>query len=255
MTALRMKPPFWKRNKPKRNNDIVKLRPASLPKSQRFETPADTLNESERSQLLLGQCTQSDYLADCRGGFCQCKKPYCPLCAREFRRWFIGEMLRIVKTEERSIHIMTLLLKATSSDEMNDVDLAQYSHMLRKRLDRSGMSDAMVIGGFEVAYKAKLRSWFFHINLVVIGGTNQAIARFEESFEGSELSRPTLTVALNDLPEQLSYVLKFCTYHRPFQQRGPKKSPAVPLNRKEHLALVQWMHQREFADFILGLCT
>ena len=59
-----------------------------------------------------------------------------------------------------------------------------------------------------------------------------------------------MTVALWDLPEQLSYVLKFGTYHRPHKQRGSAKSRAVPLNKSEHLALVQWMHQREFKDFL-----
>lgn len=133
---------------------------------------------------------------------------------------------------------MTVLLEIVGSYQLKDVDLAPYRDMLRKRLDRAGLGNAIVIGGFELAYKEKQKSWIFHINLVVIGGGESAIEHFQSSFDESDLYRPTMTVQLKDLPEQLSYTVKFCTYHRPFQQYGPAKSAAVPLNQKEHLALV-----------------
>ena len=116
--------------------------------------------------------------------------------------------------------------------------------------DTRWVGRAVVIGGFEVSYKAKAQKWILHINLVIMGGSAKAIAKFESSFDESELDRPTMTVELEDLPEQLSYMLKLCTYHRPFKQHGPGKSRAVSLNRREHLALVRWMDQREFSDFL-----
>jgi hypothetical protein len=56
---------------------------------------------------------------------------------------------------------------------------------------------------------------------------------------------------LRDKSEQLSYVLKFGTYHRPYEQQGAAKSPATPLNPKEHATLLKWMSQFEFEDFLL----
>jgi hypothetical protein len=53
MEQERKKPPFWRRNKPNPKYDISLLRPANLPKGQRFETVADAREESERSEKLL----------------------------------------------------------------------------------------------------------------------------------------------------------------------------------------------------------
>lgn len=250
MVSNRKKPPFWQRKSPRRRHDIAVLRPESLPRGRRFETIADARRESERSQELLGSGVKAEFLAECRAGYYQCNNPYCPICARTFRRWFTGEMLRVAKTESRTAHICTILLEAAGRSHINDLDPGPYRHMLRKRLERAGFNRTIVIGGFEIFYRARAQQWILHINLVVIGASESAIADFEGSFDESDLSRPTMTAALRDLPEQLSYVLKFSTYHRPHKQRGSTKSRAVPLNKSEHLALVQWMHQREFKDFL-----
>jgi hypothetical protein len=108
----------------------------------------------------------------------------------------------------------------------------------------------VVIGGVEVAYRAIDKKWILHINLIIIGGRKAYIKKFQASFARSDIDRPVVTVGLNNRAEQLSYVLKFTTYHRPFTQRGPAKSPARPLNGPDHRALVHWMHQREFTDFL-----
>jgi hypothetical protein len=89
-----------------------------------------------------------------------------------------------------------------------------------------------------------------HTNLVIIDGTLEAIEQFEETFLDSDIKKPALKEKLEDLPKQLSYILKFTTYHRPFTQLGSRKGPAVPLNPREHCALVSWMAQWKFQDFM-----
>jgi hypothetical protein len=64
------------------------------------------------------------------------------------------------------------------------------------------------------------------------------------------MERPIIRKRLKDPPEQLSYILKFGTYHRPHEQHGPSRSDAKPLNPREHAALVKWMSQFEFNDFL-----
>lgn len=122
--------------------------------------------------------------------------------------------------------------------------------MLRKRLLRAGLGDAVVIGGFENVYKARQKEWVLHINLVVIGGSKSAIEKFQESFGESDMERPIMKVLVNDPAKQLSYVLKFTTYHRPHERRSSSRAQARPLNTPEHLALVQWMSKRTFKDLI-----
>jgi hypothetical protein len=249
MRNKRKMPQFWRRNKPSRKHDITLLMPRNLPKGKRFETPEDVHEESQRSEALLGTTEEATILASCRGGPA-CHNTFCPICARRFRKWFIGELLRITENETRRIRVLTVLLEAADRKAMSNLDFRRHAHVLRKRLQRAGLGGAGVIGGVEMAYRAKDKKWILHINLVIIGGRTASIKRFQASFARSDIDRPVVTVGLNSRAEQLSYVLKVTTYHRPFTQRGPVKSRAVPLNRPEHKAIVQWMHQREFTDFV-----
>jgi hypothetical protein len=117
-------------------------------------------------------------------------------------------------------------------------------------LERSGLGTVPVIGGIEIVYKAARQVWVLHTNLVMIGGDNSRRAKFKEMFQTDEIDRPLLRTALKDQAEQLSYVLKFTTYHRP-QQQGSARAPAKPLNPRDHAALLKWMSQFEFQDFLL----
>src|SRR6266702_8973773 len=86
MSINRKKLPFWRRTKPQKRYDIALLRPATLPKGQRFETEQDVRYESERSELLLrsyaGHSRQlARTLCACREGDVICDQPCCPICA------------------------------------------------------------------------------------------------------------------------------------------------------------------------------
>ena len=230
------------------------LRPGDRPKGERFETLADARAESERSEELLrsfsgGSRELAEFLQECRAGDYQCNKPFCPVCARIFRRWFIGELLRVTKGNE-AVHIYTVLLQQASQYKINNLDPTPFRHFLRKRLERAGLVNVPVIGGFEIVYKAKNRVWVLHVNLVIIGGKKSAHNEFKRGFENSDMERPIIGAKLKNAPEQLSYILKFSTYHRPHEQHGPSRSDAKPLNPREHAALVKWLAQFEFKDFL-----
>jgi len=252
MNATRKAKPFWRRTKPPKSRDISLLRPSSLDKGIRFETAADAIAESLRSERLLACTNRSSlpeqYLSECRAGYYHCEKTYCPICARDFRRWFIGELLRIVEQCEWRSQLVTLLLE--KSQNLHDLRPEDYRPLLRRRLDQAGLHDTPVIGGFEMVYRAQDKSWVLHINLLFLGSAKLALNRFVDSLGSDNFVRPTQTVPLRDLPEQLSYLLKFTTYHRPFRQTGPKRSPAKPLNAREHVALVTWMSKYKFTDMM-----
>jgi hypothetical protein len=257
MAKDRRKAPFWRRTTPKQQDDIAFLRPESQPRGRRFETAADAREESERSEQLLrsfsrGNKDVADFLAECRAGDYECTKPFCPICNRVFRRWFIGELLRITKGHDQ-VHVYTVLLKEAPKDKIDSLDPAAFRPLLRKRLLRCDLGKVPVIGGFEIVYKAAKRVWVLHANLMMIGGDKNARKKFRQTFEDDDLERPVVRAALKDRPEQLSYMLKFSTYHRPHEQHGPTKSQAKPLNPKEHATLLKWMSQFEFADFLLLL--
>ena len=255
MTRRRYRPPFWRRRKPLPQHDITKLLPPDLEKGDRFETIDDARIESERSELLLKQAggeglKLAKALQGCRETGQKCDQTFCPLCARDFRRWFIGELLRLSQLAAKPITTLTVLLKKAPRDKIDKLDPKEFRGILRKRLERAGLTDAVVIGGFENVYRARQREWVLHINLVVIGGQEAAMDKFQESFANSAIERSVRGAPLNDPAKQLSYVLKFTTYHRPYEQRYAEKGRATPLNAPNHLALVQWMSQKSFKDFM-----
>ena len=103
MTNRPPKPPFWRRKIPPAKYDIALLRPEPLPKGKRFETVQDAHEESKRSAALLrstadGNLDLAETLSDCRNELYQCDRPFCPICARIFRRWFTGRLLRSLGT-------------------------------------------------------------------------------------------------------------------------------------------------------------
>ena len=249
MSNKRKRKAFWRRRKPRREHDITLLKPRTLKKGKRFETWCDARQESERSQALLREGEAAALLAGCRNGE-RCERPFCPICARQFRRWFIGELIRVAESQTEPIYVLTVLLKTADRSAISELEFRRPSHMLRKRLQRAGLEHASVIGGVENAYRARDRKWVLHVNLLVFRGDERAIARFSDTFKRDDIERPVVTVPLIDLPKQLSYLLKFVTYHRPYAQRGPTKGRAVPLNGPDHRALVQWMHERQFVDFL-----
>jgi hypothetical protein len=248
---------FWRREPPARNNDIMLLRPEMLEKGKRFETHADADAESVRSERLLRSSAraslQQEYLRECRAGYYYCEQIYCPRCARHFRRWFVGETLGSVGRCLGPNHVTTVLLAKSSN--ICDLHSGTFRTLIRRRLKQAGLKGVPAIGGFEMAYRAQDRSWVLHINLLTLGATRSALNKFEDMFKSSDLERSTQTVPLEDLPEQISYVLKFTTYHRPFRQAGQKRSPAKPLNAREHVALVKWMSRYQFSDmmFLYGV--
>ena len=159
-------------------------------------------------------------------------------------------MLRITKGDE-PVRIYTILLEEAPRDKINDLDPTTVQHRLRKQLQRAGLGKVPVIGGIEIVYKANKRVWVLHANLVMIGGKKAARKKFAQGFKGGDIERPVIRARLKKPPKQLSYVLKFTTYHRPYEQQGSAKTEAKPLNPKQHAALLKWMSQFEFQDFLL----
>jgi hypothetical protein len=249
--------PFWLRRIPPKNHDITLLRPPTLEKSKRFETRADASAESLRSEAILksagGASLAQQYLCECRAGYYHCENTYCPICARDSRRWFIAEVLRVVHRRSGNATSATALLAASSNIE--ELNPSEHRHSIRKKLGRAGLGTAHCVGGFEIVYRARDKCWVLHINLLILGGNKSAVAKLGAAFATTEFDRPCQCVPLRNVVKQISYLLKFSTYHRPFRQTGSKKSPAKPLNGREHVALVNWFARYRFSDmmFLYGL--
>jgi hypothetical protein len=150
----------------------------------------------------------------------------------------------------RPCTILTLLLRTADEDELQAVHPSDFKDLIRHRMRRVGMKEVVAIGGFEAAYKSQLRRFVVHLHLCLIGANDEQVEAFRAYFEESELDGAFKKQDLNDLAEQISYLLKVVSYFRPGKQNGPKKPRAYPLPDAEFRAWVGWVQKLEFSDLL-----
>ncbi len=67
--------------------------------------------------------------------------------------------------------------------------------------------------------------------------------KLEEAWANSGTADPIQTDELRDLGEQLSYLIKFHTYHKPGQSRANRRARACPLPPDRLAELATWSSQ------------
>jgi hypothetical protein len=144
--------------------------------------------------------------------------------------------------------VVTVLLESAPRGALDKLDPTRHRPVLRKRLKKAFGDGTAVLGGFEVAYKASARKWVLHVNLLMGDAQKSQLAAFRKQW--SAIRRAVVMQPLKDAPRQLSYLLKFTTYHRPGKQHGPRRGRAKPLNASEHRELVRWMSSFRFEDYV-----
>jgi hypothetical protein len=117
--------------------------------------------------------------------------------------------------------------------------------MFRKRLDRAGFKGAILAGGIEVAWQAQWQRWLLHAHVLAIGVEPNAWTQLEAALEKSGTADPVKWDPLCDPDEQLSYLIKFITYHQP--GRRP-----VPLPRDRLVELAAWWSRHRFEDCLFA---
>ncbi len=117
--------------------------------------------------------------------------------------------------------------------------------MFRKRLDRAGFKDAIVVGGIEVAWQENHQRWLLHAHVLALGVTAQAWQQLEVALRDSGTAKPVRVVPLRDPDRQLSYCVKFVTYQQPGRLRF-----GLPPDRLVELAA--WQSRYRFEDFLFA---
>jgi hypothetical protein len=246
--------PYWYNARIRRNHDIARLRPPSLPKGRRFETEQDATAYSNVIRAALGsgsgrQKTLASTLLECQQGYNVCACPLCPLCARQYRRWLTGQHIRIASTAALKPKVLTVYLGAYDVGCLSKIDITKSHDALRKRLQRSGLSRAVLVGGTEVNFKASRSQWILHVHLLAIGVTNRTRRQLERKFSG-DIPQPVKLQALSNSPKQLSYLQKFSTFHRPGKQRSQRRPRPYPLPVARLRELAMWISCQRFEDFL-----
>ena len=240
--------PFWLTSVPQ-HFDIARLRPRHLPKGQRFESKGDAYALSERNEAALRRTDGTrnrqlaDALRDCRNFDVVCGLPSCPICAGYYRRWLTWQSLRMASKVGDGAKVVTLYLDEFPAGELRKADIAKLHTALRARLRRCGFSGSMIIGGTEVRFDTAGGSWLLHVHLLVANVTDDAITNLLKL--NKRIARAVQVQNLADPVQQLSYLQKFVTFHRPGQQTSKRRARAYPLPQGPLLELLGWFSKHQ----------
>lgn len=179
-----------------------------------------------------------------------CRQVLCPICARRYRLWQTSETLAVISSDVPAF-VATILLKAISGHELAPVSLDTLHNRLRKKLLRCGCRAA--IGGTEFAYQAGDDRWIAHVHLLVLGDIDMVRPKLKEAFRNSGIERAVKCTTLRDRVEQISYLQKFATYHRPGSTRSAGKARAYPLKAAQIAQLGLMTEDKRFEDFLFLL--
>jgi hypothetical protein len=204
---------------------------------------AERLNDEQLNVLLPRLPHVGHALLQCDGKHHRCRLPICAVCARDYRLDPIAQLHALAHAYPGPHEVATIYLALFDPGSLADADPNDAREMLRKRLDRAGFKGAIVVGGIEVAWQEKHQRWLLHAQVLAIGVDAHAWTRLEAALEKSSTWRPVDVVPLRDPDEQLSYCIKFVTYHQP----GTRK---VGLLAERLVELARWWSRYRFADFL-----
>jgi hypothetical protein len=206
---------------------------------------AERWNEVRQEVLLRDLPDLAHMLLQCDGKYHRCGLPICGVCARDYRAGPIAQLHALAHAYPGPHEVATIYLKIFPPGSLADADPGRAAEMLRKRLDRAGFNGAIVVGGIEVAWQENHQRWLLHAQVLAIGVAAQAWKRLEAALEDSGTDDPVRVKLLRDPNEQLSYCVKFVTYHQP----GRRK---VGLPPQRLVELAQWLSRYRFADFLFA---
>ena len=184
-------------------------------------------------------------LLKCDGASHRCPLPICAVCARAYRQGPIAQLHALAKAYVGPHEVATIYLSLIRLGCLAAVDVPRAREMLRKRLDRAGLKGSIVVGGIEASWQENWLRWLLHVHVLAIGVDVSAWEQLEAALQDSGTAKPVDHVPLRDPAEQLSYCIKFVTYHQPGRR-------LVPLPPDRLVELAAWCSRHRFEDFLFA---
>ena len=230
---------------PRSNTESPAAAPALEWPRKETRQDAEKRNDDRLNVLLPRLPDVGRALLKCDGADHPCSLPICAVCARAYRVGPIAQLHALAHVSAGPHEIATLYLRLFPPGSLSDAHVPRAHEMLRKRLDRAGFKGSIVAGGIEVAWQEKWQRWLLHAQVLAIDVDPHAWARLAVALHDSGTAEPVDNVALRNPDEQLSYCIKFVTYHQPGRL-------LVPLPADRLVELAAWCSQYRFEDFLFA---
>jgi hypothetical protein len=211
---------------------------------------AETRNE-ERADALQSRVPQvARKLFWCDGIDQPCELPVCAVCSRRYRIEVYPQLEEIAASCKGPHQIATIYLDHFPAGRLVTANLKREHAFLRQRFNRADLTGSIFVGGTEAAWQARHQRWLLHAHLLAIGVPKAAWDKLDDTWADSGTDDPIQPVELCDPAEQLSYLVKFHTYHKPGQSRANRRARAYPLPPDRLAELATWSSQYRFQDFL-----
>jgi hypothetical protein len=221
----------------------------TLPGRPQLETPAQA--EARNLQcidVLTDRAPEIAAALEACDPAALCCLVICAVCSRRYRFRLIRRLLAVARSRPGQHELATIFLGTYPAGTLATVSINREIDRLRKRLDRTGFRDSILIGAIEVNWDSATRTWILHVHLLAIGGPPAAWKRLRRALRGAGPKFPVRVQRLRNPERQISYSIKFHTYFRP-KSRSGGVLPAAPLPPDRLAELATWWAKYSFADF------
>ena len=249
--GLRRRPPISQLNRsaaavaPSTSSKSPAAAPALEWPGKETRRQAEEWSDLRLQALVPGLPDVARALLKCDGERHRCSLPICAVCALAYRPGPIAQLHALAHAYAGPHEVATIYLSLFGPGSLANADVPRAREMLRKRLDRAGFKGAIVVGGIEVAWQEKWQRWLLHVHVLAIGVDAVAWKRLAAALEDSGTAKPVDVDPLRDPDEQLSYCIKFVSYHQPGRRR-------VPLPPDRLVELAAWCSRHRFVDFFFA---
>lgn len=223
--------------RPAKAHDVARLH-------DRFESRRDTRARRAALAATLGRGegahkALSRTLGACKAGRA-CGSAACPVCCRRFRRWLVGEILKLHHELGGNWYAVTLVSPALKREPgtLIGLDVAKTKDWLRTRIIRAGLGHLTMIGGLDISYNENgdgqwRTHWQPHFYLLVRtedrGQLKRALAG---AFRADRtIPRPVRIRPLVDVTKAASYLWKSMFFRRVSYRddRGQRRTRGLSL--------------------------
>jgi hypothetical protein len=136
-----------------------------------------------RKQLRLGNRDQRQIARDLKGcrKSARCATEACPVCVRAFRLQWAGEGIKILLPPPHWTRCSIIPAGfLVPYGKLHTVDLTKMVKLVQKRLQRSGISNRIVIGGLDVSLNLNentIIGWQLHLYVLIEGKNDKALRK------------------------------------------------------------------------------
>jgi hypothetical protein len=244
--------PFYLRHEPNSQNDPAEWLPdfeSEMQVAERYAARGRlTFTRNTMSQPAMYWCTQGD----------PCDSAACPLCMREFRRWWVDAGITLFERRPRDLTAASLVHHTLSRGLGNlaSFDLGKAKRQLARHIDRAGLGSLVAIGGFDFSYNQPATGttpyWQPHAYVLFQGVEQKLLKEALSPFYPAtdEIPVPVRTRRVTDLMEALSYAVKAIFYRRTSYRdaNGRANTRWLPLQTSAERELLTYLDQLHPAD-------